>query len=61
MQHVFTLRKIFLIFGFALVVSGCDMNKDQLPKMDVFVPQSFRDKYIRRVVTYLEMSSAMLS
>ena len=31
MQHVLTLRKIFLIFGFALVVFGCDMNKAQSP------------------------------
>ena len=28
MQHVLTLRKIFLIFGFALVVFGCDPNKE---------------------------------
>ena len=28
MQHVLTLRKIFLIFGFALVVFGCDANKE---------------------------------
>jgi hypothetical protein len=31
MQHAFTLRKIFLIFGFALAAFGCDMNKVQLP------------------------------
>jgi len=31
MQHVLTLRKIFLIFCFALVTFGCDMNKVQLP------------------------------
>jgi len=30
MQHVLTLRKIFLIFGFALVVFGCDTDNAQL-------------------------------
>ncbi|MCL1930723.1 MAG: hypothetical protein FWF55_02830 [Treponema sp.] len=31
MQRVLTLRKIFLIFGFALVVFGCDTDNAQLP------------------------------
>jgi len=30
MRHVLALRKIILIFGFALAVFGCDMNKVQL-------------------------------
>ena len=28
MQQVFTLRKMLLIFGFALAAFGCDMNKE---------------------------------
>ena len=31
MQHVLTLRKIFLVFGFALAVFGYDTNNAQLP------------------------------
>ena len=31
MQHVLTLRKIILIFCFALAVFGYDMNKTKLP------------------------------
>jgi len=31
MHQVLTLRKILLIFGFALAVFGCDTDKAQLP------------------------------
>jgi hypothetical protein len=31
MQHVLTLRKTILIFGFVLAVFGCDTDNAQLP------------------------------
>jgi hypothetical protein len=40
MQHVFTLRKIFLIFGFALAAFGCDTDKDFDEAKEVLAVQS---------------------
>jgi len=45
MQHVLTLRKIFLVLGFALVTFGCDTAKDQLSNAnkEVLATENFYD------------------
>jgi membrane protease YdiL (CAAX protease family) len=60
-MKVFMIAKIIAVLRIVGVFIGALLVSTLLGKlMDLFISQSFRDKYIWRVVSYLVMSTAML-